>query len=461
MGQGTAADKRSVLRTTLDYGPIRDHIFAREPDHDMTDRRQFLRFLAGSPLLAAAGVNGRVLEDLVSGTPRNASRALALAQQALQGASTIRSASEALNVLDFEPVAREKIPVAHWAYLATGTDDDGTIRANREGFNHWSLRPRRLVDVRVVDGSVSLYGAKFPTPIVINPVGSQKAFHPLGEVAVARAAKTKNHLQVLSTVATTSIEDAIAERGGTVWFQLYHNAQDWAKTKQLVQRAERAGSAAVVFTVDLVGGSNRETMLLGARLDTRVCTNCHPGGPPVPGLRGGALGDNRRRPNLNGYPEVTAIPEVGTPTWEFVDRLKAATSMKVLLKGIVTREDAELAVQHGVDGLFCSNHGGRAENSLRATIDSLPEVVQGTQARIPVICDGGFRRGTDIYKAMALGAASIGIGRPYIWGLGAFGQEGVETVLAILRREFELVMRQMGVTTIAAINPSSVIRANT
>jgi 4-hydroxymandelate oxidase len=135
--------------------------------------------------------------------------------------------------------------------------------------------------------------------------------------------------------------------------------------------------------------------------------------------------------------------------------------MNVFLKGIVTREDAELAVQHGVDGLFCSNHGGRAVNSSRATIDSLPEVVQGTAGRIPVICDGGFRRGTDIYKAMALGAASIGIGRPYIWGLGAFGQEGVETVLTLLRREFELVMKQMGATSIARINPSSVIRAGT
>lgn len=427
----------------------------------MTDRRQFLRFLAGSPLFAAAGLNPRLLEDLTSSSPRRVSRALSLAQQAAQGPSLIRSAAEALDVFDFEPVAKAKMPVAHWAYLATGTDDDGTIRANREGFGHWALKPRRLVNVASIDASVALYGTKYPTPIVINPVGSQKAFHPLGEIAVARAAKAKDHLQVLSTVATTSIEDAIAARGGTLWFQLYHNAQNWARTKQMVQRAERAGSAAVVFTVDLLAGSNRETMLRGARLDPRKCTDCHPDGPPVPGLRGAALGDIRRKPNLNGYPEVSPIPEVGTPTWEFVDRLKAATSMKVLLKGIVTREDAELAIQHGVDGLFCSNHGGRAENSMRATIDSLPEVVQGTGGRIPVICDGGFRRGTDIFKAMALGAASVGIGRPYIWGLSAFGQEGVETVLAILRNEFELVMKQMGTTSIGSIRNSYVVAAGT
>jgi len=426
----------------------------------MIDRRRFLQFLGGSPLLAAAGVSTQVLEDMMSSSPRRAARALSLAQQALQRASTIQSASEALDVFDFEPVAKAKTPVAHWAFLATGTDDDGTIRSNREGFNHWALRARRLIDVRGVDGSVSLYGTKYPTPIVINPVASQKAFHPLGEIAVARAAKARDHLQVLSTVATTSIEDAIGARGATVWFQLYHQ-QDWAKTKQMVQRAERAGSAAVVFTVDLFFGSNRVAMMRGARLDPRRCTDCHSEGPPVPGLRGAALGNTQRKPNLNGYPPVTPIPEVGPPTWEFVDRLKAATSMRVLIKGIVTREDAQLAVQHGVDGLFCSNHGGRAENSLRATIDSLPEVVQGTAGRIPVICDGGFRRGTDIFKAMALGASSIGIGRPYIWGLAAFGQEGVETVLTLLRNEFELVMKQMGTTSIASINRSYLVGAGT
>lgn len=421
----------------------------------MSDRRQFLRFLAGSPLLAMAGLNSDNLRDITSSSPKRASAALSRAQQAMQEQHVIKTAAEALDVFDFEPVAQANIPIAHWAYLAGGTDDDATIRANRDGFEHWSLKPRRLVDVSKIDTSVSLFGTKYPTPIVINPVGSQKAFHPLGEMAVARAAKAKDHLQVLSTVATTSIEDIIAARGGTVWFQLYHQP-DWAITKQMVQRAERAGSAAVVFTVDLNAGSNRETMVRGGRIDTRECTNCHVGGAPLPGLKGGSLGDNtKRKPMLNGYLTLPPIPEVGTPTWEFVDRLKSSTKMKVLVKGIVTREDAELAVKHGVDGLFCSNHGGRAENSLRATVTSLPEVVQGTQGKIPVICDGGFRRGTDVFKAMALGASSIGIGRPYIWGLGAFGQEGVETVLALLRYEFELVMKQMGTTSVAAITMKS------
>ena len=425
----------------------------------MPDRRQFLQFLAASPFLAAAGLDPRLFRDLTSASPRRAANALFQTHEALQGPAVIGSAADALDVFDFEPVAKRNIPVAHWAYLATGTDDDGTIQANREGFSRLALRARRLINVESVDAGVSLFGTSYPTPIVINPVGSQKAFHPQGELAVARAAKARNHLQVLSTVATLSIEDAIAARGAPVWFQLYHHPTDWAITRQMVQRAERAGSGAVVFTVDLTGGSNRETMIRGARRDTRTCSACHIGGRPVPGLRGAALGDIRRKPNLHGYPAVPRIPEVGTPSWEFVDRLKASTGMKVLLKGIVTREDAELAVEHGVDGLFCSNHGGRAENSMRATISSLPEVVQGTGGRIPVICDGGFRRGTDIFKAMALGAASIGIGRPYIWGLGAFGQEGVETVLLLLRREFELVMKQMGTLTVPAITKEYVVGA--
>ncbi|MBL0169929.1 MAG: alpha-hydroxy-acid oxidizing protein [Gemmatimonadaceae bacterium] len=418
-------------------------------------RRQFLAFLAASPLLAAAGFDTEALKRLVDESPHGAERVLGLAQHAAQqdtlSAAGIKAAKDALSVFDFESVAKQKIPIAHWGYLATGTDDDRTIQANRDGFDHWALRPRRLIDVSMIDASVSLYGTRYPTPIIINPVGSQKAFHPEGEIAVARAAKARDHLQVLSTVATTSIEDAIAARGGPVWFQLYHQ-QDWAITRQMVQRAERAGAPAIVFTVDLLGGSNRETMVREARKDTRECIKCHLGGAPLPGVSGRVDDrDNRRKPNLVGYQQLTPIPEVGTPSWEFIDRLKNATRMKVLIKGIVTKEDAQIAVKRGVDGLFVSNHGGRAENSMRATITSLPDVLQGTLGKIPVICDGGFRRGTDIFKAMALGATAIGIGRPYIWGLGAFGQEGVETVLALLRKEFELAMKQSGTTTLAKI----------
>jgi isopentenyl diphosphate isomerase/L-lactate dehydrogenase-like FMN-dependent dehydrogenase len=429
------------------------------PNHT-TSRRAFLAFVAGSPLLAAAGLPADLRRRLAAGTasPRDLiGVGEAMASHEVQTAQLIGAAGDALDVLDFEAVAKAKLPPAHWGYLATGTDDDATIQANRDGFRHWALRPRRLVDVTSVDPSVQILGAKWPTPIVINPVGSQKAFHPQGEIAVARAAKARDHLMVLSTVATSSIEDVNAELRKPAWFQLYHRA-DWNETKQMVARAQRAGCPAVVFTVDLIGGSNRLTMQRAQAIDTRDCSDCHLGGRPQPGLNGlvGVGQDNRRKPMLAGLQAGPVQMELGTPTWEFIKRLKDATTMKVFVKGIVTREDAELAMQHRVDGLFVSNHGGRAENSGRATILSLPEVAEGVRGRAPIILDGGVRRGTDIFKALALGATATGIGRPYIWGLAAFGQEGVETVLLILRRELELVMRQAGTIDVSKITPQHV-----
>ena len=426
--------------------------------NDALSRRRFMAFATSSPLLAVAGIDLDSLRRLLGGNSRERAKGLALLQQASQEPDLIASPADALDVFDFEPVAKKKLPPAHWGYLATGSDDDGTIRANREGYARWDLRVRRLVDTSKLDTSVQVLGVKWPTPIVINPVGSQRAFHPEGELAVARAAKTKNHLMVLSTVATTSIENAIAARGAPVWFQLYHQ-EDWNQTKQMVKRAERAGAPAVVFTVDLIGGSNRETMLRERKSDTRTCTNCHQGGAPMPGISGrvNESRDNRRKPAIADIQPDTLSPEIGTPTWDFIKRLQDATSMKVFFKGIVTRDDAVIAVLNGVNGMFVSNHGGRAENSTRATVASLPEVVAGVRGRVPVILDGGIRRGTDIFKALALGATATGIGRPYIWGLASFGQEGVETVLAILRKEIEVVMRQAGTTSVKGITKAYIV----
>ena len=427
-------------------------------DNDVVSRRRFMAFVAGSPVLANSGLGVEFIKRLIHGGSREQGKALELIHQAAQEGDLIASPGEALDVFDFEPVAKKKLPGAHWGYLATGTDGDETIRANRDGYAKWDLRVRRLADLRGLDASVDILGAKYPTPIVVNPLGSQKAFHPEGELAVARAVKAKNHLMVLSTVATTSIEDVIAARGAPVWFQLYHQ-QDWNQTKQMVKRAEQAGAPVVVFTVDLIGGSNRETMIRERARDSRTCTNCHLGGAPMPGISGRVNDqrDNRRKPAIADLKPDTPAPEVGTPTWEFVKRLQDATSMKVFIKGIVTREDAEIAVHNGVNGMFVSNHGGRAENSTRATVLSLPEVVEGVRGRVPIILDGGIRRGTDVFKALALGATATGIGRPYIWGLASFGQEGVETVLALLRKETEMVMRQAGTPSVKAITRAHIV----
>lgn len=395
---------------------------------DPASRRQFLKFLAASPAFAYAELPSSLLA-------------------AMQGEATIAAAKDALNVMDFEAVARKNLPPAHFAYLMTGTDDDGTIRANREGYGRIQLRVRRLIDIRIPDTSVTLLGKTWLTPIVVCPVGSQKAFHPEGELAVARAAK--GHLQMLSTVATTSVEDVNAARPGEpVWFQLYAR-REWSETLKMLKRAEAAGCPAVAWTIDLLGGSNRETVLRGRRADTRDCTLCH--------IKGDASTDNRRRPMIAEFPPQPNRDPISGFTWDYVRRLKDATSMKVLLKGIVTREDAELAIEHGADGVIVSNHGGRAEESLRPTIECLPDVAAGVAGRIPVIVDGGVRRGTDIFKALALGATAVGVGRPYIWGLASFGEEGVAAVLDILRRELQMVMRQAGTPSIARITRRHVV----
>jgi len=391
-------------------------------------RRAFLRFLAASPILAGL--------DLPRGW---------LDLQARQS-DLITAAKDALDVFDFEPVARKSLLPAHVGSLETGTDDDGTVRANREGFTRYGLRVRRLVDIRTIDTSVRLLGARWDTPIFLCPIASHRAFHEDGEIAVARGAKAGRHLFMLATPATTSIEEVHAARGEPGWFQLYPR-DDWNQTRQMIKRAEAAGCPALVFTIDLLGGSNRLTGTRARRRDTESCVSCHPKG----------FNDNSRKPMIADLKPAPPAPGIGQATWEFVDRLKDATPMKLALKGIVTREDAEIAVSRGVDVVFVSNHGGRAENSLRSTVECLPEVAAGVAGRVPVLVDSGFRRGTDIFKALALGATGVGVGRPYLWGLAAFGQEGVEAVLAILRRELQMVMRQAGTAAVGAISKAHVV----
>jgi isopentenyl diphosphate isomerase/L-lactate dehydrogenase-like FMN-dependent dehydrogenase len=356
---------------------------------------------------------------------------------------------DAINVFDLERVAHQNVPPAHFGYLASGLDDEVTLRANRAAFLKYYLRPRRLNDVSRVDTSMDLFGVKYDSPIVLAPIGDNKAYHPDGELAVARAAKAGNHLEVLATGSNASIEEAMDARGGPIWFQLYATSS-WTVAEALVKRAERAGSPVVVVTVDRVAGRNQETRFRLERTDTRDCSQCHP-----PGSSG-----REREPMYDGIDlsGVTSF-QSSNMTWEFIRRLKGATRMKVVLKGIMTHEDAGLCVENGADGLIVSNHGGRAEDSGRATIDALPEVVDAVKRRIPVLVDSGFRRGTDIVKALAMGADAVCIGRPYMWGLGAFGQPGVERVLELLRIETRTALQQCGVRSLGELTPAFVGRA--
>lgn len=365
--------------------------------------------------------------------------------------AVVTAPGQALDVFDFERVARAKLPPAHFGYLATGVDGDETLHANRAGFANYAVRVRRLVDISRIDMSVSLFGTTWETPIFLDPVGSQRAFHPEGELAVARAARSRKHLQFLSTVTSTGVEDVTDARGAPIWYQLYPTDQ-WAVTQALVRRAEAAGCPVLALTVDLQAGSNRLTAERSIARDTRDCATCHGSKPPK------WFEDLPRKPMFKGL-DLTGVTDI-TPinmTWDYIKRLRDIWPRKLIVKGIVTREDAELAVQHGLDGLVVSNHGGRAEDSGRATIESLGEVVAGVQGRMPVLVDSGFRRGTDIFKALALGATAVGIGRPYIWGLASFGQEGVERVLDILRAELMIAMNQAGTRSVAEINRSYVV----
>jgi len=379
----------------------------------MRSRRRFLQFLAASPLLG-------------------------------QTTGPKPSAKDALNVMEFAELAHRALPSAHWGYLATGVDDDATLAANLAGYRKIQLRPRRLVDVSKIDTKVELFGRTWDSPLFLCPVGYQRAFHEEGEVGVARAAQASKTLQVLSTMTSTPVEEVAKARGEPPWYQLYMPVT-WAATEKVVRRVEAAGCPVLVWTIDQTGGRNTETGERLRRADTRDCTLCHTG------ARGGA----RDLPMFDGI-DRGANPQ--TATWEYVDRLRKMTNMKLVLKGIETREDARLCREHGVDAIVVSNHGGRGTEDLRPTIDSLPEVVDAVAGQIPVLLDGGIRRGTDIFKALASGARAVGIGRPYIYGLAAYGQVGVERVIEILRGELSLVMKQCGTPSIRQITPSSIAR---
>ena len=426
-------------------------------------RRKFLRMLSASPLLASPGLLAGSFSSLLAAGEVTEKKFLGWLDSLPQSDEVISSPDQALEVMDFEAAARKALPPAHFGYLATGVDDDATLRANREAYSRIQIRPRRLVDVEEIDMSVKLLDTKWKTPLVLSPVSAQKAFHPEGEVAVARAARTKGHLMMLSTVATSSIEEVTVAAGAPVWQQLYPT-NVWEVGRAIVKRAEAAGSPVIVLTVDLQEGSNRETLFRAQRVDKRECSACHQSaytgyaqGRPRSGP-GGYAQFVARKPMFAGLDvsKVTATHPLNMD-WDYVKRLRDTVTVKLFLKGIVTREDAQLAVEHGVDGLMVSNHGGRAEETLRSTIESLPEVIEGVAGKIPVIVDGGVRRGTDIFKALALGATAVGIGRPHAWGLAAFGQPGVEAVLEILRRELRTIMRQAGTTSVDKITRNYIV----
>jgi isopentenyl diphosphate isomerase/L-lactate dehydrogenase-like FMN-dependent dehydrogenase len=418
-----------------------------EPRDRAVYRRRFLQFLAGSPLVAAG-----VLESLAAEGPRAGVKLPdPIPWAPLRTEDLIKSPKEAINVFDFEPVCRVNVPPAHFGYMASGIDDEVTLRANREGFLKFQLRPRRLVDVSKVDMSTDILGVRYNSPIVLAPIGSHKAYHAEGEIAVARATKAGGHLQILSNQTTSSPEDVAEARGAPIWMQLYATNK-WEVSKAFVTRMESAGCLAVAVTVDRNGGRNQETLFRLRATDARNCGTCHD--------RSSLQANYRTRPMYQGV-DLSGLTSIQSSamTWDFFKRLRDVTKMKILAKGILAHEDAELAVKHGLDGIIVSNHGARSEDSGRSTIDALPEILAAVKGRIPVLVDSGFRRGTDVVKALCMGATAVCVGRPYIWGLGAFGQPGVERVLELLRVETRAAMQQVGAPSIKQLTPAMVRRA--
>jgi 4-hydroxymandelate oxidase len=408
-------------------------------------RRRFIQFLAASPLFAGTSLSA-LAQD--AGFPERRPDPYVWAPR--DYAQLISSPKEALDVFDFEPVMHKNVPPAHFGYMASGVDDDVTLRANREGFLKFQLRPRRLVDVSKIDMSTEILGQRYETPIIIDPTGGHKAYHPDGEEGVARAAKVGDHLMILSTQASTSVADVIAARGRPIWSQLYAT-NIFEVAKHHVESMERQGSIAIAVTVDRNGGRNQEVALRMVKLDTRQCDACHDHSSLAASMRNDPMYDGA---DLAGLTNIQS----SAMSWDYIKRLRDVTKLKMVIKGILAWEDAKIAAETGIDAIIVSNHGGRADESGRSTIETLPEVIE-VAGNMPVLIDSGFRRGTDIVKALCMGAKGVAVGRPYLWGLGAFGQAGVERVLQILRTELMVAMQQVGAPSLKDLKPAMVVKA--
>ncbi|HZU66870.1 MAG TPA: alpha-hydroxy acid oxidase [Ktedonobacteraceae bacterium] len=337
---------------------------------------------------------------------------------------------EPINLYEYGKLAQERMQPAFWEFYAGGSDDEVILRGSRAAYERIRLRPRVLVDVHDCETGTTVLGTPVRMPILVAPTAVQCLAHPDGECATAQGAGMAGTLMIVSTTATKNIEEVAAAATGPLWFQLYVYPT-FEVAEKLVRRAEAAGYRAIVLTVDLPRLGRREK-------DIRNGVTI----PPEPYLEANFVGVEK-----TGQEWVTL-------TWESLSWLRSITSLPIILKGILTAEDAVLAVEHGVDGIVVTNHGGRQLDTAIPSIEALPEVVEAVNGRCEVYLDGGIRRGTDVLKALALGARAVLLGRPVLWGLAVNGAEGVRHVLELLRNELELDMALAGRPTIDSIDRS-------
>ncbi|MBI3684428.1 MAG: alpha-hydroxy-acid oxidizing protein [Acidobacteria bacterium] len=341
-----------------------------------------------------------------------------------------------LNAFDFEPVFKGKTNKAAYDYVSGGSWDEVTLRRNRAAFEKITFRPRFFREVDRLDLSIDLFGQKLPMPILVAPTGTHELLHPEGELATVRGAGAAGALMVVSTSSSFPLEKIAAAAKGPLWFQLY-TGPDLEATREKVEKAVDLGCKAVCVTVDTPYAAPREKDFRNRLSRPRI--------DPSP---------RRRAVEAPPSPYGLPIRFQAQLNWGFLDQLCSWVKTPVLVKGILTPEDAALAVQHGAKGVVVSNHGGRYLDGDPATIEVLPEIVDAVGNRGVVLIDGGFRRGTDVLKALAIGAKAVLVGRPPLWGLGAFGDAGVRRVLELLRNELAWAMGLAGRVSIASLDRS-------
>ena len=383
--------------------------------------KQFVLFAAGSPLLPGQFI------------PR-------------EGHRRIPSLDEIANVLEFEPIARAKMKQTDYDYVTGAVEGEYTLRRNRKAFDWVSIVPRGMTDVESIDTSIVMLGQAMEYPLLVDPSAGHERIHPGGEPETRRGASAAETPMVVSNQAGFPIGQIAEAAEGPIWQQLYiHRNRDAARER--VGRAVDAGCGAVCLTVDAQYSSLRERLRHDRHLSARS-----------PGARPRRRSRRRRGAGTSSTGRATygTRPESPEETWKFYDTLRSWTDLPLLAKGLLTAEDAELAVEHGVDAIVVSNHGARYLEYAPSTIEVLPEIVDAVAGRIPVLIDGGFRRGDDIFKALAIGADAVLVGRPPLWGLGAFGAAGVERVLRMMQAELVLTMAHTGCSRISDIDRSLV-----
>ena len=362
--------------------------------------------------------------------------------ESMHGEATGSATDVMASLDDFETIARTCMTPMAYDYVAGGAGDEHTLGWNRDAYRNIQLRARVLVDVSHIDTRLTLFGQTLPFPILLSPTAYHKLAHPEGELATVRGAGQAGATMIVSSFATTGIEDVARAATRPLWLQIYGQS-DRGFTRALVERAEAAGCQALCLTVD--------TPVLGARNREARAGFALPAGLSRVNLEGlaGVSANASHRPAEGQMYSTVLDPAL---TWKDVEWLRGFAKVPVLLKGVLDAEDARHAVEAGVAGLIVSNHGARNLDTVPATVTALPRVAESVAGRIPILVDGGIRRGTDVLKALALGATAVGIGRPCLFGLAVNGANGVARVIDILRNEFEIAMALTGRTSLAAID---------